>query len=437
MKLSFFVSYLCASLIMTGTAFAKEISSFQQLKDLIEHQEISSVDELLPHLSRSFRSNFMLVYRSRSRMQASPENPRVILSDANSRFVISFTGSEELVGGQKIEVMEQNPQTKLFEFAQINFDKNKGIHFEKNPTSCLECHQTAISKSKIYDINVHPLWDSYPDWPGIYGTSSRGTIFGSSSLKPESSITQQFEKFRNNSFKRSRYRYLIGLKSISEHDLAKTNSRFGNEIAKLNFEKLGKVVTDNEKFSVYKDALSNLYPMPSDQKQKSFLSDEDFAQLLPKEDQLEYLSKKPFLLESISASNQSYVLGKTKRYQKLLPADSEEVFAALRDDGAGGYQLPSLAYRKIVDTVNYLAKNKSKTQTPRVMANIDYNNLPMNARLDFILEKMGISPESYNLALERSAHATTQAVNQFDVFLGLVRDGKISTCTGKFIFEEY
>jgi hypothetical protein len=386
---------------------AANVSSYEALKKLIENRGIHSVEDLLPRLDRSMRSNFMLVYSSRSSMQATAKVPRIVLSSSSADFILAITGNSEMAGGQKVEVIEYDREKNRFQSGAIDFNHQGESRFEKNPTSCLKCHSSS-RVANLYDESFHPIWDSYPDWPGVYGTSSRGLVLGSSSLKPQKSILEQFERFKSDSAKLPRMRNLVGLRHAAEQDLAKINSRFGNRIARLNFKKLADTALHRKNYPEYKDALLSTH-----------LSNEQFVKALPEKDREEFLKNFDERIDAISDSTRNYTLNKTKRYQNLLPVGSDEVYAAKYGaEAAGAYQFPNIALRKLT----------GDKHLPDVMVNFDQDKEFFYSRLDFVLEKLGIDPGAYNLTLEKSSHATTQSIDQFDVFKETLNGTDLSTC---------
>ncbi len=139
---------------------SKKDFGFAELKQLIEGKQISSIEDLLPHLPESLRSNFTLMAESESAQGATPDNPRVILFGNDARTVLAFNGDPSQAGHNKLEVIEFKDDTREFEFRSITFpdskSHNKNVEFsEKNPKACLGCHGGE---------DPRPNWARYPKW---------------------------------------------------------------------------------------------------------------------------------------------------------------------------------------------------------------------------------------------------------------------------------
>lgn len=154
------------------------------IEGLLETQEIKTA---LPQMTVN------LVYESRSSQSASFEFPRTILSNDIHRstdnpqsvfrsfFAMSFNGEKTQKGFYNLEIIEFNSDKGRFEFHELIFDPmgRRAPTPVLNATRCLMCHQD------------RPVWDSYPHWPGVYG--SIATEFG----EPDKNELKEFEKFYN------------------------------------------------------------------------------------------------------------------------------------------------------------------------------------------------------------------------------------------------
>lgn len=160
------------SLLFTIQSFGQvqEPLSFQSLSNFIRANNIQSIEALLPLLPESYRRHYVLVYNSRSRQDASMDHPRVISFGSDARFILTFNGEPGARGLNDLEIMEWS-DTDGFQMREIRFpsvgasgshgSSHRGVTFDSNPTSCRECHG-AVSR---------PLWNSYPFWPGVYGSA--------------------------------------------------------------------------------------------------------------------------------------------------------------------------------------------------------------------------------------------------------------------------
>jgi len=130
----------------------------------------------------TFRSNYVMVYKSDSLQEASLEKPRVISFSGKDGFVFALT-DPEFNGGDTIEIMQLNNKSKRLELFHLMFPLKRnpsGVFAPpvKNPSECLECHKGAKG-------TIKPLWDEYPDWPGVYASFEGGLI------KPDVNTTNE------------------------------------------------------------------------------------------------------------------------------------------------------------------------------------------------------------------------------------------------------
>jgi hypothetical protein len=124
-----------------------------RLRELLKHnpqtgRPVDSVAELVPLLPDELRRNFTLVYDSRSPFKASitPQLPRVILFTDDARLVLTFIGDDQAPGADLLETMS-------FDDEQAKFVMAAGA-------KCERCH----------GADPRPIFDSYPHWPGFYGS---------------------------------------------------------------------------------------------------------------------------------------------------------------------------------------------------------------------------------------------------------------------------
>ena len=133
---------------------------------------VDSVAELLPLLAPELRRSFTLVFATRSPQQdVDPLHPRVILFGTDARLVLAFTGDPTGANLDILEVIHFRDATRAFELerfvlpAAVRRDPalaaSAGANGRKNPTECLRCH----------GADPRPIFDSYPVWPGFYGSA--------------------------------------------------------------------------------------------------------------------------------------------------------------------------------------------------------------------------------------------------------------------------
>jgi hypothetical protein len=125
---------------------------------------VDSVGELIPLLPRELRENFLLVYESRSPFHAgiSPEYPRVILFTNDARLVLTFIGDERQPGFDLLESMSFDDDKAKFELRPYLMPaaQRRAWRPSAEDARCARCHGD----------DPRPIIDSYPLWPGFYGS---------------------------------------------------------------------------------------------------------------------------------------------------------------------------------------------------------------------------------------------------------------------------
>jgi hypothetical protein len=125
---------------------------------------VDSISELVPLLPRELRENFTLVYESRSpfRSGISPEFPRVILFTNDARLVLTFIGDERQPGADLLETMSFDYESATFELHAylLPAGERKSWRPSAEEARCARCH----------GADARPIFDSYPLWPGYYGS---------------------------------------------------------------------------------------------------------------------------------------------------------------------------------------------------------------------------------------------------------------------------
>ena len=235
--------------------------SMAGIEQLIRTQQITSIEQLLPHLPVSYRSRYVLAFHSRSLQSASYLNPRVIFFGNNAKFMLTFNGSSDQVGFNALELAEFNDLTKTFSYQEILFptqltttpDKDAlQVHFSvKNPDKCLACHGT----------QVRPIWDSPPLWPGMYGEHYREQL----SAKEVAGLSGFLAQQANH----PRYQFLAQLDIwrnsdtfspshaaiYSAHETESPNAQLTQLLSRLNVERIIHQVTDDVQFNAFSYAL--------------------------------------------------------------------------------------------------------------------------------------------------------------------------------------
>jgi hypothetical protein len=146
-----------------GALSADELT-YDGLVQLIQSQQLASIEALLPKLPEEFRTNYSLLHRSRSLQKATYENPRVILFGKDAKLTCAFDGD-----GDSLECFQFIDVTRTFDFRHVQFPTPQnglvGAAFsESNQTvdgkiSCTMCHAA----------DPRPNWNHYSIWEGAYG----------------------------------------------------------------------------------------------------------------------------------------------------------------------------------------------------------------------------------------------------------------------------
>lgn len=158
--------YFVLSFVFFATGLAQAFD-YVQLEKLIKENKIKTISDTIEKLPLSYRSKYVLIFKSRSLHGSSFENPRVLLYGEDASFIVSFNGSPDQNGYLGFETMEYDQSTSEFKYREILFPDEKeaqsasaAVRFSNdNPEKCLKCHgQTP-----------RPIWDTHPLWPGVYG----------------------------------------------------------------------------------------------------------------------------------------------------------------------------------------------------------------------------------------------------------------------------
>ncbi|MCR9205016.1 MAG: hypothetical protein NXH75_10590, partial [Halobacteriovoraceae bacterium] len=130
--------------------------------------------------------------KSKQHHEVSAQNPRIIRTNADGSFFMSFVCDPKSQDYGKIEIMTFDRSEDRFKMATIDFTNNpdskipthdemkfshlsnnedsyKNQHrVNRNPKACLKCHSSDPTAT-IPD--PRPLWQEYNTWPGAYGAN--------------------------------------------------------------------------------------------------------------------------------------------------------------------------------------------------------------------------------------------------------------------------
>ncbi len=140
-----------------------------QLRELLARnpqtgRPVDSVSELVPLLPDELRRNFTFVYDSRSPFKTAitPQRPRVILFTDDARLVLTFIGDDEQPGADLLETMSFDAGQAKFAFNAylLPAAQRRAWRPSAAEAKCERCH----------GADPRPIYDSYPLWPGYYGS---------------------------------------------------------------------------------------------------------------------------------------------------------------------------------------------------------------------------------------------------------------------------
>jgi cytochrome c553 len=165
-----FLLLLVRLMLAPGAAMA-DYQPFTEarLQELLQNnpatgRPVDTISELIPLLPEELRKNFTFVYDSRSpfRSGISPEFPRVILFTDDGRLVLTFIGDERQPGFDLLETMSFDYESATFELHAYLLPAAERKSWRPSPEEarCARCH----------GADARPIFDSYPLWPGYYGS---------------------------------------------------------------------------------------------------------------------------------------------------------------------------------------------------------------------------------------------------------------------------
>ena len=132
-------------------------------KNPASQKPVGDVAELVRALPDQLRQNFTFVYKSRSPFASAitPALPRVILFSDDASFIATFIGDAKAPGHDIIEMLIFDEETARFQplVRVLPAAAREGVHLDA--TGCAGCH----------GADVRPIYDSYPVWPGFYGSA--------------------------------------------------------------------------------------------------------------------------------------------------------------------------------------------------------------------------------------------------------------------------
>jgi hypothetical protein len=216
-------------LLFTAIAQAQSLD-YAKLTNLLEETQPATVSEALLEINKEYPNaldNYMLVTRSMSLQGSEIQAPRAIVFSEDTKFVLTFTGRNDLRGGDRFEVMHFLEDQKKYEFREIKFfgeltpgSETKFEISEPNGVGqrCLHCHGS----------NPLPIHDSYPFWPDAFGSQAHTSANLMSGL--QKAEVEAYSKFVSDKNSNSRYAFLP---AVNFEALTAMNVKYSETVAKV------------------------------------------------------------------------------------------------------------------------------------------------------------------------------------------------------------
>ena len=150
--------------------------SYAELVNIAQKPKVHDVVSFLQSLPANSLTNVTLVHNSESLQKAaiSPLVPGVIRGTADGKLIFRYVCQKNSELSDRIEILRFDSKEKQFKTSSIHFSgigRPQAVSqvFE-NPQECLQCHADQL-KGNTTSKFLKPVWDSYPLWPGLYGSN--------------------------------------------------------------------------------------------------------------------------------------------------------------------------------------------------------------------------------------------------------------------------
>lgn len=217
---------------------------------LVRERGVRSVGEALALLPEEMRLNYTLVHHSRSIQQGSVESPRVLLFGTDAKLVVTFNGSPDETGYDKLEILAFDEASEKFELRAIGFDG--GVSFsEANPAVCTACHKAS----------PQPIWKDYGSANASSGHGQWLGTFGESHDFVPEPLQPALLRFWAAAPRHERYRLLLrdpesdlfpyqpsGERFRWQHRF-RPNNRLSRLLARLNARRVARALHESELFA--------------------------------------------------------------------------------------------------------------------------------------------------------------------------------------------
>ena len=244
----------------SGMSASSDATPAERLRNMVTSGQIGSVEDLLARMDDYYS---VFVYSSRSNIQeASPRFPRVIHFDRGGSVFYAFGGDSRAKGGQLVESMEFDEKARRFDLYLYDFAGPKPTVL-KNPKGqhdCAACHSS----------DPVPLWESYPVWPGVYGSEHQPVNQDIAHRRNEGFSDILRTALKDDPESMTRYRHIRSLGWYLDERAAGTNTLFGKVISRRLVERLHRIFTEHLTRSGQSQALAALALIPYEERSTDF-----------------------------------------------------------------------------------------------------------------------------------------------------------------------
>ena len=164
-----FALYSTLQLGLSLTCHAGTIHNFEEAVRVIHDRRLTRLDQVLPYLDRSYLSNFELPFHSQSSNRSSLALPRTLLNTPDATQIVAYDGKKNMLLGDRLEFGEWDEANAKLQLRAIEFSPKGKPKFFDEPKHCVPCHATPENPT-----DYHYIWDTYPEWPGVYGMAHNG-----------------------------------------------------------------------------------------------------------------------------------------------------------------------------------------------------------------------------------------------------------------------
>lgn len=173
----------------------KHADQQNDIVDLLRRNGVTELDDAPKQFAPEFLANFMIKHGMEHAgprghkfekdvpgygIHAEPEKPRIYIFNPATGTAISYNGDKTQQGGQTLDVVTYEEETKSFDFRKLDFPIVNGQYALSNHT-CTACHGGAGRGEKI-----RPVFSMYPDWPRFFGSDNDELMLGEKYPTPSS-----------------------------------------------------------------------------------------------------------------------------------------------------------------------------------------------------------------------------------------------------------